>query len=779
MPNRFYKLLTVLLALALSTSFLFARNKQEVVEMKLGKPTARPIEEFKVHNVGKVWTATSNYGNYGDPNVPAGLPSYEWPGGSGTHYNWEGRFWIGAEVDGEKRVSHADFGNYEFKPSDGSTFFMGSGKSVEDSYVIFDDFQADLHDTDPIGVKVYQRGLTWSTPDYDDFVIYEYEVVKEFGGSPYGDVLNNVVVSWVFDCDVGTGTDPTSANIDDLVDFDGWDGSNPPSQITYTEDIVENVDWDEDGIMLGYDDLGIPYGWRNVGSPTYDQPNYDKTLIHPDGFYDCYTVVLDENGPPIRWQTSITTTIAGVEISTVAGEIAVINGNTLYGYVVPRNMSYMYDGDDPSTPEEDTNERGKVPGFIGGRLIYTDFFKKFGAYNQTADDSMMRVYSHQWWNWESDPGSDRDKYDYAMGTNVSSMNNMFMPHPFDIGAPTFDYRFMLTTGPYPEILVGDTLRFVYAAIVGLGMQGLRQYADNALEAYYAGSKGNPYNPTGPFEDDHYLLPVPPPVPVLKYSPVDRGVKLAWDNSAETAADPLIGVPDFEGYRVYRAEYRPQNWTMVAAFDNVSGPIYLLDFETGDTLVDENGDKIYKDLPDLVHSFIDTGGVFKDADGNPLFSVDRPVNNLPYYYVVTAYDNPSVHGRPEFPQIESAKVNFMVDPATGAPFGVMPRRVYSKDQEVEKLNVKVYPNPYKGGSPLEVQYEDKVSFTNLPPACKITILTLYGDIIDVIYHTDGTSDEAWDLVSRNEQDVVSGMYIFIVEVPGNKKQVGKFVILRGE
>ena len=122
---------------------------------------------------------------------------------------------------------------------------------------------------------------------------------------------------------------------------------------------------------------------------------------------------------------------------------------------------------------------------------------------------------------------------------------------------------------------------------------------------------------------------------------------------------------------------------------------------------------------------------------------------------------------------------MVDPATGAPKGIMPRQVYEKGQDVEKLNVKVYPNPYRGGSPLEVQYEDKVSFTNLPPACKITILTLYGDIIDVIFHTDGTSDESWDLVSRNEQDVVSGTYIFVVETPSNKKQVGKFVILRGE
>jgi len=779
MPKRFCKSIICVAILAISCSFLFALSKKEVTHSKLAKTAARPPEEYKVHKVGKVWTATSNFGNYGDPNVPSGLPSYEWPGGSGTHYNWEGRFWFGAEVDGEKRVSHADYGNYEFKPSDGSQFLMGSGKSVEDSYVVFDDFQADLHDTDPVGIKVYQRGLTWSTPDYDDFVIYEYEVVKELGGSPYGDILNNVLVSWVFDADVGTGADPTSANIDDCVAFDGWDGTNPSSQIKYRTDIVENVDWDGDGITQGYDEIGIPYGWKNVGSPTYTQPNYDITKIHPDGFYDCFTVILDDEGPVMRWQNSVTTNIAGEDITTVAGEIAVVNGTELHGYVVPRNMSYMYDGDDPNTPEEDTNERGRVPGFIGGRLIYTDFIKKVGPYQTAPDDTMMRVYTHQWWNWESDPGSDRDKYTYAMGTNVSSMGYMFMPHPFDIGAPTFDYRFMLTTGPYPEMRVGDTLRFVYVALVGLGLQGARENADNALIAYYSGSSGNPYQPTGPQEDKHYLLPVPPQVPVLKYSPMDRGVKLAWDDGAEINPDPLIGVPDFEGYRIYRSEYNPQTWTLVAAFDKVNEPIYILDFETGDTLLDGNGNKLYRDLPDLAHNYVDTGGVFLDADGLPLFEASRPVNNLPYYYVVTAYDNPARFGRPEFPSIESSKTNFMVDPETGSPAGVMPRLVYEKGQDVDKLDVKVYPNPYRGGSPLEVQYEDKVSFTNLPPACKITILTLYGDIIDVIYHTDGTSDESWNLVSRNEQDAVSGMYIFVVEAPGNKKQVGKFVILRGE
>ncbi len=743
----------------------------------------RPEDEYKVHNTGTLCTATSNFGNFGDPNVPEGLPSMEWPCGSGTHHLWEGRFWVSALVEGEKRSSHADFGNYEFHPSDGSSFDLPAypSKSVEDSYTTYDDYLGP-HTTTAMGIRVNQRGLTWSTPDYDDFVIYEVEVMKDLGGEDYsGSELNDFIVSWVYDCDVGTGTDANNPHIDDLVDFDGWDGNNPASQITYKEDIVENGDLDGDGDMEGYDDLGIPYGWKNVGSPSITQPSYDLTLTYPDGFYDEYTVFIPEDpsgAPVLRWQTDA----SNPDYNAVAGDVAVIGEDTLRGYVIPRNMSYMYDGDDPTTPEDDTNENTSVSGFIGGRLIYTDYWKLHGAYNNTDDDTLMRVFTHQWWNWESDPGSDRDKFDYGLGRHVESRGNKFMPHPFNVGAPTFDYRFMLTSGPF-EFYLGDTLRFVYAAIVGEGMGGLRQNADNALAAYFAGSEGTPYNPTAPHEDVHYLLPVPPPVPILAYSPMDQGVRLSWDNSAELEVDPLVGAIDFEGYRIYRATFNPESWEMIAAFDNYDGPVYVVDFASGDTLFDGQ----MFDLPDLEHSWVDTLSTFYalDEDGNEaaiISDIVRPINNLPYYYAVTSYDNPAAHDKPEFPPIESSKTNFKTDPATGAPTPVFPGKLYAAGEEWDGRKVSVYPNPYRGGSSLEEEFEDKINFTNLPPASKLSIFSLTGDLIVEMMNTAGIADLSWDLSSRADLAVTSGLYIYVVEsaVPSYPKiQRGTFVILRGE
>jgi len=64
----------------------------------------RPEISYRVHKIGRVWSAVSNFGSYGDPSSE--LPSYDWPGGTGVYYLWEGRLWIGAELKGCYYVSH-------------------------------------------------------------------------------------------------------------------------------------------------------------------------------------------------------------------------------------------------------------------------------------------------------------------------------------------------------------------------------------------------------------------------------------------------------------------------------------------------------------------------------------------------------------------------------------------------------------------------------------------------------------------------------------------------
>ncbi|MGB3093060.1 MAG: hypothetical protein WBC42_07615, partial [Candidatus Zixiibacteriota bacterium] len=160
---------------------------------------------------------------------------------------------------------------------------------------------------------------------------------------------------------------------------------------------------------------------------------------------------------------------------------------------------------------------------------------------------------------------------------------------------------------------------------------------------------------------------------------------------------------------------------------------------------------------------------------------------------------------ELPEFASQSVHYAVtafdvgDPQTGlqpleASKLVNATEVYPVDDwgevEAEGLKVMVYPNPYRidGGYvddkyESEGIYEKRIRFVNLPPRCTIRIYSLDGDLVQVIDHEkeddalDATIDE-WNLISRNTQAVVTGIYLFAVENKDTgENQVGKFVIMK--
>ncbi|RKX22334.1 MAG: hypothetical protein DRP51_02605 [Candidatus Zixiibacteriota bacterium] len=111
-----------------------------------------------------------------------------------------------------------------------------------------------------------------------------------------------------------------------------------------------------------------------------------------------------------------------------------------------------------------------------------------------------------------------------------------------------------------------------------------------------------------------------------------------------------------------------------------------------------------------------------------------------------------------------------------------------------LNVVVYPNPYRG----DANYKDigffegrglnnppderirRIHFTNLPHKCTIRIFSIDGDLIRKIEHDEQkdfpqSMHEEWDLITRNTQMVVSGIYYYSIESEYGS-QVGKLVII---
>jgi 5-hydroxyisourate hydrolase-like protein (transthyretin family) len=96
-----------------------------------------------------------------------------------------------------------------------------------------------------------------------------------------------------------------------------------------------------------------------------------------------------------------------------------------------------------------------------------------------------------------------------------------------------------------------------------------------------------------------------------------------------------------------------------------------------------------------------------------------------------------------------------------------------------------PNPFRAHAPWDRPpvpgdtFARHLDFLGLPRArSTIRIYTLAGDLVQTLDHdgTRGDGQARWDLISRNGQDIASGIYLFTVE-SGGSHQVGRFVVMR--
>jgi hypothetical protein len=160
------------------------------------------------------------------------------------------------------------------------------------------------------------------------------------------------------------------------------------------------------------------------------------------------------------------------------------------------------------------------------------------------------------------------------------------------------------------------------------------------------------------------------------------------------------------------------------------------------------------------------------------------NGFLYFYAVTATDHTSS---------ASGQVitGFGVQGTPGAVSRPATPRYQAVPTQSPENTVFVYPNPATRERLDEFQsmHPDRndptgvrVVFANLPATrCTIDVFTLAGDLVITIDHdgSDGTGQASWNLVSRNLQEVVSGIYLFVVtpHAPGFSRSTGKFVVIR--
>lgn len=199
-------------------------------------------------------------------------------------------------------------------------------------------------------------------------------------------------------------------------------------------------------------------------------------------------------------------------------------------------------------------------------------------------------------------------------------------------------------------------------------------------------------------------------------------------------------------------------------------------------------KVYPDepLPDpdapITDSMLTEEGNLKYYEYE--FEVTGLLSTVGYYANVTAFD----FGSPEadLQPLETSRT-------LNAKF-IYPKLAGEEDPN-GKLEAFIYPNPYR----VDDRYRSKgfegrnepfaipdrirkLNFANLPNRCTIRIHSIDGDLIREIDHDfppgdPNASREEWDLITRNVQMIVSGIYYWSVEdKETGETQIGKLIVI---
>ena len=336
---------------------------------------------------------------------------------------------------------------------------------------------------------------------------------------------------------------------------------------------------------------------------------------------------------------------------------------------------------------------------------------------------------------------------------------------------------------------------------------------------------------------------PPPPPKFWVEPLQYGFRIRLNGSlSETEKDIFTKISDFEGYNVYMGrDDRETSLSLIASFDKHNFDKFIYHPELGRYKVEDiplTLDELYelygenfeplaysRTSPYRLPGYSDSLFYFKEHSFNAsAYGINTPITKvypeardprlvhpdsltaddytsdslfkyfeyelivedlLPtveYFINVTAFD----FGSPKS-GLQALESSRSINVESGFPLG-------EHDYQDDKLNVYVYPNPYR----IDATYRDEgyegrgddswpdfrvraINFGNLPPKCTISIYSLDGDLVRRLQHNFSAGDpqshhDHWDLITRNTQMVVSGLYYWVVESDDGQTQMGKLVII---
>lgn len=466
-----------------------------------------------------------------------------------------------------------------------------------------------------LGLKVKSRAFQFNNPLAEDIIFLVYEVTNTSQKQ-----LDTVYFAMFGDPHVGGRGNYD----DDYADFISPFNTNFPLD---ARNMLYAYDFDgkgDGGLKTGY------FGFKFLESPTNSTNSLDDDgdgIADENPFNDAGILLTEPNAGPNGYLQGIT-------------DFAEYTRN--YG---PPKPHWQGDEDGDWDASRDDLGADGIPGTgdVGeGDEKPTQGEPNFG-FKDVSESDQIGLTS---FNAIIFGGDNRPKNDALMWQLIATPNQR-PEDPVPNIEQKSDNVFIYGSGPFP-LKPGETQRFSIALLMGADLNDLVLNATTAQQILRA----------------DYRFAQPPDKPSLVAIPGDRKVSLYWDDKSERSVDPLTGVKDFEGYKLYRSE--DYTFSDLFTITDASGNKFL-----GRPLVDFRGRKAQWDLVNewkglhpveypgrgvrydlgdntgLVHSYVDSTNI---------------VNGKTYYYALVAYDRGDAN-KINVPPTETQRV-IKRDPLTG-------------------------------------------------------------------------------------------------------------------
>lgn len=717
---------------------------------------------FNTGDIGRPWT-NNNSGSGDNTNVPL----MEWPSNSrtivngitydGQHNILGGGLYLGANLDGQ---SGDDKRIYSFCGAVGSSLpevvvnkwvFPLSITRTENYPILADGSLNSSYNPDEaeeiivakwgttLGINVTRTSRSWSYPDYDDLIIYEYEL--EYTGDTNGDGVQ----------------EQTTTLKDFMAAFNyGFAPSMYGYQRYYQTWKYNGGLYQADNFNIWDSDYWLSY---NMDSKTSTDPNLPGGKPEPDPVLFKRFSETGENGggfaspqcpgyAMLYYPLDNLAILDPVDLTRNESDfVKLLKTSTTAGY---------YELDPLGRVKQPFNNKITTGITSSSKLITSWLSPYYGRWASawgasTTEKIPPTLYGGDGALWAA-KWTGRSKYNKNQSAQACSKLNTFGPYTLKIGAklkfalaevvgygqddmkyveggnaiyhwssntqfsqiPGMDRKVVLNGQVMTEHYLTD---YGYPDYVNSNVRTVQDVAKKAFQAYLGQEPTVPVWPEDNPASGSYKIPVPCPAPAIEVTnTASADIKLEWKRSAENFTHPrLMGT--LTKYNIYKSLSGMGPWKLVTTV-NVGNV---------------NSENIYE--------YLDVDPDFKIGESR--------------YYSVTSVDDKGN---------ESGKTNLI--------------QFSKKVGAVEKMGkVYVVPNPFISKSGFAGD-DGKIGFYGLPAKCTIRIFTYAGQLVETIEHdaADSYSTE-WFQTSRNGQEIASGVYLYIVTASNGDLAKGKFVVIK--